>query len=38
MLAYDDLHTKVKDIIDKYNINERYDQIIENGEKKHDRK
>jgi hypothetical protein len=21
MLAYDDLHTKVKDIIDKYNIN-----------------
>jgi hypothetical protein len=37
MLAYDDLHTKVKDIIDKYNINELYDQIIENGEKKHDR-
>lgn len=31
MLAYNDLHTKVKDIIDKYNINEQYDQIIEKG-------
>lgn len=36
MLAYDDLHTKVKDIIDKYNINERYDQKVREG--KHDRK
>ena len=28
MLAYDDLHTKVKDIIDKYNINELFDQKV----------
>ena len=36
MLAYDDLNTKVKDIIDKYNINELYDQKVR--EEKHDRK
>ena len=36
MLAYDDLHTKVKDIIDKYNINELFDQKEREG--KHDRK
>lgn len=28
MFAYDDLHTKVKDIIDKYNINELFDQKV----------
>lgn len=31
MLAYNDLHTKVKDIIDKYNINELYDKKV-NGD------
>lgn len=34
MFAYIDLHTKVKDIIDKYNINELYDQKVKEDIKK----